>query len=182
MYKSTGLRSQIWLSMHSASAMLVMLYAINSVMDSEWSDWVAWQCSVVTCLYHHWIKPSACQVVKLSTTRGFILTILGKFVPDLRLLACNLGRFLFLFLCFFLEDLWSNWVFIFFVIASRYADIKAIRSSLSGSTTLSAVGWCIKWAPHRSRKNEMINAVAPNLVKSISIWIWIHTEGPKADF
>ena len=60
--------------------------------------------------------------------------------------------------------------------------IKAIRSSLSGSTTLSAVGWCIKWAPHRSRKNEMINAVAPNLVKSILIWIWIHTEGSKADF
>ena len=52
MYKSTGLRSQIWLSMYSASAMLVMLYAINSVMDSEWSDWVALQCSVVPCLYH----------------------------------------------------------------------------------------------------------------------------------
>ena len=29
---------------------------------------------------------------------------------------------------------------------------------------------------------ESQNAVAPNLVKSISIWIWIHTEGPKADF
>ena len=53
MYKSTGLRSQIWLSMYSASAMLVMLYAINSVMDSEWSEWVALQCSVVTCLYHY---------------------------------------------------------------------------------------------------------------------------------
>ena len=29
---------------------------------------------------------------------------------------------------------------------------------------------------------ESQNAVAPNLVKSISIWIWIHTEGPKAIF
>ena len=26
------------------------------------------------------------------------------------------------------------------------------------------------------------NPVAPNLVKSISIWIWIHKEGPKAIF
>ena len=50
-------------------------------------------------------------------------------------------------------------------------DIKAIRSSMSGSTTLSAVGCCIKWAPQRSRKNKMINALAPNLVKSILIWI-----------
>ena len=31
------------LAMYSASAMLVMLYAINSVMDREWSDWEAWQ-------------------------------------------------------------------------------------------------------------------------------------------
>ena len=41
-------------------------------MDSELSDWVAWQCSVETCLYHHWIKPLACQVVKFWTTWGFI--------------------------------------------------------------------------------------------------------------
>ena len=68
---------------------------------------------------------------------------------------------------------------IFFVIVSRYADIKAIRSSLSGSTTLSAVGWCTSTALESQKR--MINAVAPNLVKSISIWIWIHTEGPKAD-
>ena len=59
--------------MYSASPMLVMLYAINSVMDGEWSDWwIVWQYSVVTCLYHHWIKPLAYQVVKLWTTRGLI--------------------------------------------------------------------------------------------------------------
>ena len=62
MYKFTGLRSQIWLSLYSVSAMLVILYAINSVMDSEWSNWVA----------YHQIKPLACQVVKLWMTRRFI--------------------------------------------------------------------------------------------------------------
>ena len=73
MYKSTGLRSQIWWSMHNThSAILAMLEAINSVMDSEWSDWVASQCSVVACSNHHWIKPLACVVVKFWTTRGFI--------------------------------------------------------------------------------------------------------------
>ena len=31
-------------------------------------------------------------------------------------------------------------------------------------------------------ESQKRNPAAPNLVKSISIWIWIHTEGPKADF
>ena len=62
------------------------------------------------------------------------------------------------------------------------ADIKAIRPLSVGSTRLSAVGCCIKWAPHRSRKKGKIDAVAPYLVKSILIWFWIHTEGPKAVF
>ena len=162
--------------------MLVTLYAINCVMDSEWSDWVARQCSVVTCLYHHWIKPLACQVVKLWTTWGFIFDYFREICTRSSFTRMQ-SRWFFVFVfAFFFFIRFVKWVIIFFVIASRYADIKAIRSSLSGSATLSAVGWCIKWAPHRSGKNEMINAVAPYLVKSISIWIWIHTEGPKADF
>ena len=183
MYKSTGLRSQIWLSMYSASAMLVMLYAINSVMDSEWSDWVAWQCSVVTCLYHHWIKPLACQVVKLWTTRGFIFDYFREICTRslFTRMECR-SFFVFVFVFFFIRFVKYLSLYILCHSISVCRHIKAIRSSLSGSTTLSAVGWCIKWAPHRSRKNEMINAVAPNLIKSISIWIWIHTEGPKADF
>ena len=100
MYKSTGLRSQIWLSMYSASAMLVMLYAINSVMDSEWSDWVAWQCSVVTCLYHHWIKPLACQVVKLWTTRGFIFDNFREICTRSFTRMQSHSFFVFVFVCF----------------------------------------------------------------------------------
>ena len=51
--------------------------------------------------------------------------------------------FLFLFLYFIFRKICEVFEsFHFFVIASRYADIKAIRPSLSGSTTLSAVGWC----------------------------------------
>ena len=103
MYKSTGLRSQIWLSMYSASAMLVMLYAINSVMDSEWSDWVAWQCSVVTCLYHHWIKPLACQVVKLWSTRGFIFDNFRKICTRSFTRMQSRSFFVFVFVCFFIR-------------------------------------------------------------------------------
>ena len=38
----------------------------------------------------------------------------------------------------------SIWILTFFVMASRYADIKAIRSSV-GSSRSFAVGWCIAW-------------------------------------
>ena len=70
--------------------MLVMLYAINSVMDSEWSDWVAWE---------GYRKPV--NLLSYERLGDLYLTILGKFVPDLLFLACNLARFLFLFLYFF---------------------------------------------------------------------------------
>ena len=154
MYKSTGLGSQIWLSMYSASAMLVMLYAINSVMDSEWSDWVAWQYSVVTCLYHHQIEPLACQVVKLWTTRGFIFDYFREICTRSSFPRMQ-SRSLFVFVFFFIRFVKYLSLYILCHSISVCWDIKAIRSSLSGLTTLSAVDRCIKWAPHRNHKNQI---------------------------
>ena len=44
--QSTGLRSQIWLSMHSPNA---ILYAINRGDEQRVKWWVVWQYSVVNC-------------------------------------------------------------------------------------------------------------------------------------
>ena len=129
MYKSTGLRSQIWLSMYSASALLVMLYAINSVVDSEWSDWVARQCSVVTCLYHHLIKPSACQVVKLWTTRGFTYDYFREICTRSSFPLMQNSRSFFVFVFFFIR--FVKHLSLYILIASRYADITESNKILS---------------------------------------------------
>ena len=145
MYKSTGLWWQIWLSMHNTTAILVMLYAINSMMNSKWSDWVAWQCSVVTCSNQHWMKPFACVVVKFWTTREFKFDYFREICTrPSRFLACNLARVLFCFVfffrfkicfCFFMRFV-NFWHISHLSINTkclnlyiRYADIKTIRPS-----------------------------------------------------
>ena len=58
------------------------------------------------------------------------MTILGKFVPDLRFLACKIfARFLFLYFFFFIR--FVKHLSLYILIASRYADITESNKILS---------------------------------------------------